>query len=65
MGHVSSLTKFLPNVPTVLMKKMDHPHIVKLIGITEEEPTWIVMELYPYGEVSWWYPKQWELGSWI
>lgn len=33
------------------MKKMDHPHIVKLIGITEEEPIWIVMELYPYGEV--------------
>uniref|UniRef100_A0A670HYK0 non-specific protein-tyrosine kinase n=1 Tax=Podarcis muralis TaxID=64176 RepID=A0A670HYK0_PODMU len=36
----------------VLMKKMDHPHIVKLIGITEEEPTWIVMELYPYGELG-------------
>ncbi|XP_034277125.1 protein-tyrosine kinase 2-beta isoform X1 [Pantherophis guttatus] len=36
----------------MLMKKMDHPHIVKLIGITEEEPTWIVMELYPYGELG-------------
>ncbi|XP_075779436.1 protein-tyrosine kinase 2-beta isoform X3 [Pelodiscus sinensis] len=36
----------------VLMKKLDHPHIVKLIGITEEEPTWIVMELYPYGELG-------------
>ncbi|XP_063156524.1 protein-tyrosine kinase 2-beta isoform X5 [Candoia aspera] len=36
----------------VLMKKMNHPHIVKLIGITEEEPTWIVMELYPYGELG-------------
>ncbi|KAJ6661211.1 hypothetical protein lerEdw1_015348 [Lerista edwardsae] len=35
-----------------LMKKMDHPHIVKLIGITEEEPTWIVMELYKYGELG-------------
>lgn len=34
------------------MKKLDHPHIVKLIGIAEEEPTWIIMELYPYGEVS-------------
>lgn len=33
------------------MKKLDHPHIVKLIGIAEEEPTWIIMELYPYGEV--------------
>lgn len=34
------------------MKKLDHPHIVKLMGIIEEEPTWIIMELYPYGEVS-------------
>lgn len=37
----------------VIMKNLDHPHIVKLIGIIEEEPTWIVMELYPHGEVSW------------
>uniref|UniRef100_A0A8C3SA62 Protein-tyrosine kinase 2-beta n=1 Tax=Chelydra serpentina TaxID=8475 RepID=A0A8C3SA62_CHESE len=36
----------------VLMKKLDHPHIVRLIGITEEEPTWIIMELYPYGELG-------------
>lgn len=36
----------------VIMKKLDHPHIVKLMGIIEEEPTWIIMELYPYGEVS-------------
>ncbi|XP_008172125.2 protein-tyrosine kinase 2-beta isoform X3 [Chrysemys picta bellii] len=36
----------------MLMKKLDHPHIVKLIGITEEEPTWIIMELYPYGELG-------------
>lgn len=35
------------------MRNLDHPHIVKLIGIIEEEPTWIIMELYPYGEVSW------------
>ncbi|XP_041333562.1 protein-tyrosine kinase 2-beta-like, partial [Pyrgilauda ruficollis] len=34
------------------MKKLDHPHIVKLIGIAEEEPTWIIMELYPYGELG-------------
>lgn len=38
---------------SVIMKNLDHPHIVKLIGIIEEEPTWIIMELYPYGEVSW------------
>lgn len=37
----------------MIMRNLDHPHIVKLIGIIEEEPTWIVMELYPYGEVSW------------
>lgn len=36
----------------VIMKNLDHPHIVKLIGIIEEEPTWIIMELYPHGEVS-------------
>ncbi|XP_050161865.1 protein-tyrosine kinase 2-beta isoform X4 [Myiozetetes cayanensis] len=36
----------------VLMKKLDHPHIVRLIGIAEDEPTWIVMELYPYGELG-------------
>lgn len=33
------------------MKNLDHQHIVKLIGIIEESPVWIVMELYPYGEV--------------
>lgn len=42
----------LPRPPSVIMKNLDHPHIVKLIGIIEEEPTWIIMELYPYGEVS-------------
>lgn len=36
----------------VIMKNLDHPHIVKLIGIIEEEPTWIIMELYPYGELG-------------
>ncbi|XP_043918281.1 protein-tyrosine kinase 2-beta isoform X2 [Protopterus annectens] len=35
-----------------LMKKLEHPHIVKLVGIIEEEPVWIVMELYPYGELG-------------
>ncbi|XP_045391772.1 protein-tyrosine kinase 2-beta isoform X2 [Lemur catta] len=36
----------------VMMKNLDHPHIVKLIGIIEEEPTWIIMELYSYGELG-------------
>uniref|UniRef100_A0A8C9I3W8 Protein-tyrosine kinase 2-beta n=1 Tax=Piliocolobus tephrosceles TaxID=591936 RepID=A0A8C9I3W8_9PRIM len=36
----------------VIMKNLDHPHIVRLIGIIEEEPTWIIMELYPYGELG-------------
>ncbi|XP_058406443.1 protein-tyrosine kinase 2-beta isoform X2 [Diceros bicornis minor] len=36
----------------VIMKNLDHPHIVKLIGIIEEEPTWIIMELYPFGELG-------------
>lgn len=34
------------------MKKLDHQHIVKLIGIIEDNPVWIVMELYQHGEVS-------------
>lgn len=33
------------------MKNLEHPHIVKLIGIIEEDPVWIVMELYQCGEV--------------
>ncbi|XP_054875964.1 protein tyrosine kinase 2 beta, b isoform X1 [Poeciliopsis prolifica] len=36
----------------VIMKNLDHPHIVKLIGIIEENPVWIVMELYQYGELG-------------
>ncbi|XP_036711381.1 protein-tyrosine kinase 2-beta isoform X5 [Balaenoptera musculus] len=36
----------------VIMRNLEHPHIVKLIGIIEEEPTWIIMELYPYGELG-------------
>ena len=37
---------------TVIMKNLDHQHIVRLIGIIEEDPVWIVMELYQFGEVS-------------
>ncbi|CAN9507388.1 unnamed protein product [Ophioblennius macclurei] len=36
----------------VNMKRLDHPHIVKLIGIIEDDPVWIVMELYQYGELG-------------
>ncbi|XP_041832020.1 protein tyrosine kinase 2 beta, b [Melanotaenia boesemani] len=36
----------------VIMKNLDHPHIVKLIGVIEEDPVWIVMELYQYGELG-------------
>uniref|UniRef100_A0A8C9U066 non-specific protein-tyrosine kinase n=1 Tax=Scleropages formosus TaxID=113540 RepID=A0A8C9U066_SCLFO len=36
----------------VIMKTLDHPHIVSLIGIIEEHPVWIVMELYKYGELG-------------
>ncbi|KAM9356044.1 protein tyrosine kinase 2 beta, b isoform 1-T3 [Pholidichthys leucotaenia] len=36
----------------VIMKNLEHPHIVKLIGIIEENPVWIVMELYQYGELG-------------
>lgn len=33
------------------MKNLDHPHIVRLIGVIEVDPVWIVMELYKHGEV--------------
>ncbi|XP_044025503.1 protein tyrosine kinase 2 beta, b isoform X2 [Siniperca chuatsi] len=36
----------------VIMKNLNHQHIVKLIGIIEEDPVWIVMELYQYGELG-------------
>ncbi|XP_077094843.1 protein-tyrosine kinase 2-beta isoform X2 [Siphateles boraxobius] len=36
----------------LIMKKLDHPHIVRLIGVIEEDPVWIVMELYQYGELG-------------
>lgn len=33
------------------MKNLSHPHIVRLIGVIEADPVWIVMELYEHGEV--------------
>ncbi|XP_076155396.1 protein-tyrosine kinase 2-beta isoform X1 [Alosa pseudoharengus] len=36
----------------VIMKNLDHPHIVSLIGIIEDDPVWIVMELYQHGELG-------------
>uniref|UniRef100_A0A6Q2YJX9 non-specific protein-tyrosine kinase n=1 Tax=Esox lucius TaxID=8010 RepID=A0A6Q2YJX9_ESOLU len=36
----------------VLMKTLNHPHIVRLIGVIEVDPVWIVMELYTHGELG-------------
>uniref|UniRef100_A0A8C7DHM7 non-specific protein-tyrosine kinase n=1 Tax=Oncorhynchus kisutch TaxID=8019 RepID=A0A8C7DHM7_ONCKI len=36
----------------VIMKNLNHPHIVSLIGVIEANPVWIVMELYQYGELK-------------
>lgn len=33
------------------MKKFEHPHIIKLIGISSGPPIWIVMELARHGEL--------------
>ncbi|XP_016894460.1 protein-tyrosine kinase 2-beta-like isoform X1 [Cynoglossus semilaevis] len=35
-----------------LMKDLNHPHIVRLIGVIEVDPVWIVMELYTHGELG-------------
>ncbi|KAM9828972.1 protein-tyrosine kinase 2-beta-like isoform 2-T3 [Syngnathus typhle] len=35
-----------------LMKNLDHPHIVRLIGVINIDPVWIVMELCQYGELG-------------
>ncbi|XP_071320886.1 protein-tyrosine kinase 2-beta-like [Trachinotus anak] len=35
-----------------LMKNLDHPHIVRFIGVIEVDPVWIVMELYELGELG-------------
>ncbi|XP_034407108.1 protein-tyrosine kinase 2-beta-like isoform X2 [Cyclopterus lumpus] len=35
-----------------LMKNLDHPHIVRLIGVIEVDPVWIVMELLDHGELG-------------
>uniref|UniRef100_A0A672ZUG9 non-specific protein-tyrosine kinase n=1 Tax=Sphaeramia orbicularis TaxID=375764 RepID=A0A672ZUG9_9TELE len=35
-----------------LMKNLNHPHIVHLIGVIETDPVWIVMELYEHGELG-------------
>lgn len=34
-----------------LMKQFEHPHIIKLMGIVTSAPTYIIMELAPYGEL--------------
>ncbi|XP_037617484.1 protein-tyrosine kinase 2-beta-like [Sebastes umbrosus] len=35
-----------------LMKNLDHPHIVRLVGVIEVDPVWIVMELLEHGELG-------------
>ncbi|XP_057685789.1 protein-tyrosine kinase 2-beta-like isoform X2 [Corythoichthys intestinalis] len=35
-----------------LMKNLDHPHIVRLVGVVDIDPIWIVMELYELGELG-------------
>ncbi|CAK6979346.1 protein-tyrosine kinase 2-beta [Scomber scombrus] len=35
-----------------LMKNLDHPHIVRLIGVIEVDPVCIIMELYEHGELG-------------
>ncbi|XP_061745608.1 protein-tyrosine kinase 2-beta-like [Nerophis ophidion] len=35
-----------------LMKNLDHPYIVRLIGVIDDNPIWIVMELYEHGELG-------------
>ncbi|XP_077408488.1 protein-tyrosine kinase 2-beta-like isoform X2 [Vanacampus margaritifer] len=35
-----------------LMKNLDHPHIVHLIGVINVDPVWIVMELCEHGELG-------------
>ncbi|KAM9835955.1 protein-tyrosine kinase 2-beta-like [Aulostomus maculatus] len=42
--------KFLSEA--ALMKKLDHPHIVRLMGVIEADPVWIIMELYEHGELG-------------
>ena len=40
------------SLSTAVMKKFDHPHIIKLFGVvTHDTQTYIVMELAPLGQV--------------
>ncbi|CAG5932941.1 unnamed protein product [Menidia menidia] len=49
-GSADVKEKFLSEAG--LMKNLDHPHIVRLIGVIEVDPVWIVMELYEHGELG-------------
>lgn len=35
-----------------LMRDLQHPHIVRLVGVIEVDPVWIVMELLEHGELG-------------
>ena len=41
------------SVSPAVMKKFDHPHIIRLFGVvSHERKTYIVMELAPLGQVG-------------
>lgn len=48
-NDMSVSEKFLEEA--YILKQFDHPHIIKLIGISSEPPVWIVMELAQLGEM--------------
>ncbi|XP_063693086.1 protein-tyrosine kinase 2-beta-like isoform X3 [Bolinopsis microptera] len=50
-SSVTDRDKFLAEAFT--MKKFDHPHIITLLGVVQEDrkPPWIVMELAEHGEL--------------
>jgi len=41
-----------------VMRQFEHPHIIKLIGLVTQNPTYLVMELAPFGELRAYLQKQ-------
>uniref|UniRef100_A0A672IFV0 Protein kinase domain-containing protein n=1 Tax=Salarias fasciatus TaxID=181472 RepID=A0A672IFV0_SALFA len=48
----STKDAFRSSVCCRLDEDLDHPHIVRLVGVIEVDPVWIVMELYKHGELG-------------